>query len=55
MINRDTAVSILQGQAEHLRDANNDDAKRPIEKHNLKMIEALLLEWNKPLLGKQNQ
>ncbi|HJT71484.1 MAG TPA: hypothetical protein VJ731_14890 [Terriglobales bacterium] len=55
MISKKTAEIILQGQAEHLRDANNPDAKRPIEKHNLKTIETLLSGWKKPPSGKQNK
>src|SRR6516225_9374559 len=36
MISRNTARIILEGQAEHLRDTKNEEAKRGIEQHNLK-------------------
>ncbi|HEY2444558.1 MAG TPA: hypothetical protein VGI20_02325 [Rhizomicrobium sp.] len=50
-ISRVTARSILEGQAEHLKDSKNEDAKRPIEQHNLRTINQLLAEWSKPISG----
>jgi hypothetical protein len=43
-ISKATAISILEGQAKHLRDPKNEEARRPIEQYNLGTIEEILLE-----------
>ena len=45
MIGKNIATTILRGQAEHLKDTNNKEPGRLIEKYNLEEIETLLNEW----------
>jgi hypothetical protein len=50
-IRNETAKIILEGQAAHLEDESNPNAKRPIEMKNLATIKELLSKLSKPALS----